>query len=82
MDILFMSLAAATIFIFRSRHGVPSVFSVKAYPLLPMVYLLISSTFVVYTLLDLNEGAIAGMVILAIGILAYYYFRKKYLTEA
>lgn len=76
MDILFMSLAAATIFIFRARHGVPAVFSVKTYPLLPLVYLLISATFVVYTLLDLNEGALAGLVILALGMLAYYYFKR------
>ena len=82
MDILFMSLAAATIFIFRARHGVPSIFSIKTYPLLPLIYLLISSTFVVYTLLDLNEGAIAGLVILALGMLAYYYFKKRYLTVA
>lgn len=78
MDILFMSLAAATIFIFRARHGVPTVFSVKTYPLLPLIYLLISASFVFYTLLDLNQGALAGLVILALGILAYYYFRKRY----
>ena len=77
MDIAFMSLTAGSIFVFRYRNGVPSVFHVKWFPWLPLVYLIISLAFVFYTLLDLNEGAIAGCIILLVGIFVYRFFRTR-----
>ena len=77
MDIVFMSLAAASIFVFRKRYGIPSVFRVRWYPWLPLIYLIISLAFVFYTLMDLNQGAIAGCAILMVGIGAYSLFRGQ-----
>lgn len=77
MDVAFMALATASIFIFRKRNeGEKPKFYIKAFPLIPIVYLLISLSFVGYTLIDLNTEALAGCGILILGIPAYYYFKR------
>ncbi|MBK8700997.1 MAG: amino acid permease [Saprospiraceae bacterium] len=77
MDILFMALAASSIFIIRRRHENTGTFRIKQYPLLPLIYLLITLIFVVYTLMSLNQGAFIGLGILVAGILAYYLFKLQ-----
>ena len=78
MDIVFMALATSTIFIFRKKdNGIRPPFYVKAYPLIPLIYLLISLSFVFYTLFSLNSEALAGICVLALGIPVYYFFRRQ-----
>lgn len=80
MDIVFMALATATIFIFRSSKEVNTGFKLRMYPLIPILYLLVTTAFVINTLADLNKESWVGMGILAMGVPAFYYFKNKKTT--
>lgn len=71
MDILFMALTAITIFFFRKRSSEKPSFYLKVYPLIPLVYLLITISFVVLQILELDMTAMAGLLILLVGVVAY-----------
>jgi APA family basic amino acid/polyamine antiporter len=81
MDIAFMGLAGAAIFVFRKRMPMEQR-PVKAwgYPIVPIIFVLISAAFAVNTLLEKPEQAIPGIVLLLIGIGVFYLlraFRRK-----
>lgn len=76
MDIVFMALATSTVFIFRQRKVNDSGYKLKYYPLIPIVYLIVTSAFVIYTLVNMNEESWIGMGILWAGIPVYYYFKR------
>lgn len=79
MDIVFMALAAASIFIFRARaskeENVP--FKLSWYPIIPILYVLVTVAFVFNTMISLNKESFAGIFILLMGIPVYYFFKKK-----
>lgn len=77
MDIVFMALATATIFIFRYRKEANDGFTISFYPYIPIIYLMITIAFVINTLSSLNAESWVGMGILALGVPAYYYFSKR-----
>jgi APA family basic amino acid/polyamine antiporter len=76
MDIVFMALATATIFVFRSRNNEKASYSVKPYPLVPLAYLLITILFVLNTLIEIKTESWSGMAILLAGVPAFYLFKK------
>ena len=75
MDIAFMLLAGLSIFIFRKKRK-DAERPVKAwgYPVVPLIFVLLSSSFVVSTLFgeDTMEQALAGLIVMAVGIAFYY----------
>jgi APA family basic amino acid/polyamine antiporter len=78
MDIVFMTLATASIFIIRKKYKhTSSVYQTIAYPIVPLIYLIISISFVGFTLYQMNNEALAGLAILLLGIPTYYYFSRK-----
>lgn len=77
MDIVFMALATFSIFIFRRRQSEKPTFYLKAYPIIPIIYLLITVSFVFNTLLHLSTEAWVGVGILLLGIPSYLLFKKK-----
>jgi basic amino acid/polyamine antiporter, APA family len=77
MDIVFMALATATIFIFRSKDSQYDGFKVRPYPWIPLLYLLVVIAFVVNTLVHLKQESWSGMLILVAGLPFYYYFKNK-----
>jgi len=77
MDIVFMALATATIFIFRKENAGHNGFMLKWYPIIPVIYLIVTVAFVVNTLIDLNAESWVGVAILISGVPAYYYFKGK-----
>ncbi|MBC7884908.1 MAG: amino acid permease [Saprospiraceae bacterium] len=77
MDILFMSLATGTIFIFHRQTTNNDGFKLKFYPWIPIIYLIVTVAFVLNTLVDLNVESWVGMGILISGVPVYYYFRHK-----
>lgn len=78
MDILFMAIAASTIFIFRKRSPNKSAhFQLKLYPLIPILYLIVVVAFVINMILKIDTFAIGGLLILLLGIPAYMFFKKK-----
>jgi basic amino acid/polyamine antiporter, APA family len=78
MDILFMTLAGLSIFVFRiKRKNLERPVKVVLYPFVPIVYILFSAAFVVSTLLAMPSTSWYGLIILAFGIPLFFYFKKK-----
>ena len=78
MDIIFMMIAASTIFVFRKRKNMPEA-SIKAwgYPILPAIYVLITTIFIINTAYSLHEESLVGLGILLVGIPVFYWFKKN-----
>ncbi|MBK8564753.1 MAG: amino acid permease [Saprospiraceae bacterium] len=76
MDIAFMGLAGAAIFVFRKKMPNEQR-PVKAwgYPFVPIIFVLISTAFAVNTFLEKPEQAIPGIVLLLIGVGVFYLLR-------
>ncbi len=78
MDILTMTLAAISIFVFRrTRTNSERPVRVPLYPIVPLIYIVLSSIFVVVTLLQVPRPAWWGMIILLIGFPVYFVFKKR-----
>jgi len=83
MDWIFMTMAAIGIFIFRKRFKGEndSKYKVPLYPLMPLIFIGISLWFLFSTIIGRPKQAIAGIILMAIGMPVYYYFkRNKQLT--
>lgn len=76
MDIVFMAMATATVFVFRKRKVPNDGYRLQWYPWVPLIYLLVTSAFVINTLWSLNTESWIGVGILLAGIPVFYYFRK------
>lgn len=78
MDIAFMGLAGASVYIFRKKipHREGRYFTL-GYPWIPLLFVLISGAFVLNTLLQRPEQALAGLLVLLLGIGCYFYFKKR-----
>ena len=77
MDIAFMALAGFSVFIFRRKlPDAKRPYRTWGYPVVPGIFVLISSAFVVNTLIQRPVQAIAGLGFLLLGIGAYYLFRS------
>lgn len=82
MDILFMMIAASSIFVFRHRKNdiLPNV-KALGYPFVPALYVIITFIFVINTALLMPTESWAGLIILIIGYPAYLYFKKTNATS-
>jgi APA family basic amino acid/polyamine antiporter len=77
MDIAFMTLAGACVFLFRLRRpGAKRPYRVAGYPWVPLVFVTISGAFVLNTLAQRPVQAVAGLIILTAGMLTYRFFRS------
>jgi len=77
MDIVFMSLACASVFLFRRRNQANDGYRMAMFPWPPVIYLLICVSFVVYTLLSFQPESWVGVCILLAGIPVYLFFTRK-----
>jgi APA family basic amino acid/polyamine antiporter len=77
MDIVFMALAGCTIFYFRRKKPEKPAYQVPLYPYLPATYLAVTVCFVFYTFAQLKAESLSGIIILILGIPAYYWFKTK-----
>ncbi len=77
MDILFMALAASTLFIFRRKNqNSKPAYLLKLYPLIPILYLVVAIAFVINMIVKIDAFAMAGLGILLLGIPTYLIFKK------
>lgn len=73
MDIAFMGLAGAAIFIFRrKRPGAGRPIRAWGYPVVPAIFVLISAAFAVNTFRERPEQALPGLLLLALGVGVFY----------
>lgn len=79
MDIAFMALAGAAVFVMRRRAPeLPRPYRTWGYPVVPALFVLISAAFVINTLIARPAQAVAGLVLLALGGLVYLRFKSSY----
>ena len=77
-DWIFFALAATGVFILRrKRPDAERPYRTFAYPLTPLVFILISVWFVANTLVNRPEEARAGLGFLALGVPVYFYWKKR-----
>ena len=75
MDIVFMTLAGASVFVLRKKKPeIERPIKVVLYPLVPLFFVAISTVFVVITLGSKSKEAIAGTLILGLGVFVYFLF--------
>lgn len=79
MDWIFMTLAALGLFYFRIRpHSQPAGgYRVPFYPVIPLIFIGISLWFLTSTLIGRPAQAVAGLVLMGIGVPVFLLFRRK-----
>jgi APA family basic amino acid/polyamine antiporter len=78
MDIVFMGLAGAAVFVFRKkRPDAPRPIRTWGYPLVPAFFVLISAAFAVNVLLERPEQALPGVGLLLAGLGVFQWVRRK-----
>ncbi|MEM1215110.1 MAG: amino acid permease, partial [Bacteroidota bacterium] len=78
IDVGFMALAAAAIFVFRRRlPAAERPYRAWGYPIIPALYLVITLLFLLNTLLKRPEQAVAGLMVLGAGAALFAVIRAK-----
>lgn len=78
LDWVFFALTAATVFVYRRRRpDAERPYRTLWYPVTPLFFIGISAWFVVATLVEKPAQAWAGMLLLALGVPVYYYWKRK-----
>jgi APA family basic amino acid/polyamine antiporter len=77
-DWIFFALAAFSIFLFRRRKPeAERPYKTLGYPFTPIVFVAISTLFVVYTLFEKPAESLAGLGFLAVGVPVFMFWKKK-----
>ena len=77
IDIGFMTLAGVGIFLFRKRlPDQARPYKAWGYPIIPGIYVLITSLFLLNTLIERPIQALAGLLVLGTGFILYQFFVK------
>ena len=77
-DWIFFALAASTVFIFRKKLPYTKrEYKTLGYPVTPLFFIAVAVWFVINTLIERPEQAIAGIIMLALGLPVYFYWKKK-----
>jgi basic amino acid/polyamine antiporter, APA family len=78
MDIVFMALAAVAIFLFRVRRpDADRPIKAWGYPVIPAIFVLISTAFAINVLLERPGQALPGMLLLLLGIAVFWIVKKR-----
>ncbi len=78
-DWIFFCLTAISVFVFRvKKKNAERSYKTLGYPVTPLIFILITSLFVVNTLIEKPMHAWAGLILMVIGGLLFAYFKKTY----
>lgn len=78
MDIAFMGLAGAAVFVFRKKRKTAERPIVAwGYPIVPLIFVVISAAFALNTLLEKPWQALPGLGLLAIGGVVFFVLKKN-----
>ena len=76
IDWIFLMLGAITIFIFRNQEASSTnIYKTPLYPFIPIIFIITCLILVSATLFEKPEQAIAGLILMAIGICVFYLFK-------
>ncbi len=80
---IFYALGAAGIFIMRKRTGGPGkTFRVPGYPVVPIVFVIVATWFVVNTLIQQTADSLFGLLLFALGLPFFLYWRRAIIRSA
>jgi len=83
VDWIFFTLCAFCIFIFRfTKKDMHRPYKTIGYPVVPVIFILITTFFVINTLIEKPLHAWAGLIFMIIGVLFYYIYKKVSKTNA
>ncbi len=83
IDWIFFALAGAAVFIFRfKRKGIARPYRTWGYPVTPVIFIAISTFFVINTLIGRPIQAWAGLIFMVVGLLFFFYFKKVRIKSA
>ena len=82
VDWIFFGLTGAAVFVLRRRRGPPAGYRVPGYPLVPLAFVAMSVWFVGSTLWAQPRQAIAGALLLLLGVPAYLRWVRQRRQEA
>ena len=78
LDIAFMAMAGFSVFIFRRKYpNMERPYKVIAYPVIPLIFIGISTAFVINTLIQQPKQAWAGLILLGVGTMVFQYFKRQ-----
>ena len=78
IDWIFMIMAAISIFIFRKRmKDAERSYKVHLYPIVPLIFIVISTVFILNTLVGAPLQAGAGIALMVLGLPVYFWFKRK-----
>lgn len=81
VDAIFFALGASTIFYFRLKQPErPRPVNTWGYPFIPLLFVLLQTVFAFHVLKERPAQAIPGLFLIGLGILAYWWFKKKKLN--
>lgn len=81
-DWIFFALTAATVIVFRRKHPMMErPYRTWGYPLTPIFFILVSSWFVINTLVNSPVQAVAGLGFLALGVPVFYLWKRNAGTQ-
>ena len=82
MAIAFWIAAAASVFTLRKKQpDLPRPYKTWGYPVVPAVFIIASSGILLNTLLEKPVEALAGILLTALGIPAYMYWKRRQRRE-
>ena len=78
LDIAFMGLAGVALFIFRiKRKNEERPVRAWGYPIVPLIFVIISFAFAINTLMEKPRETVSGLVLLGVGVGVFLFFRKN-----
>jgi len=78
IDIAFMTMAGLGVFILRKRQpDANRPYRVWAYPIIPALYVAISTLFLINTLVERPEQAIGGLIVISIGVIVFFGIKRS-----
>jgi APA family basic amino acid/polyamine antiporter len=76
--ILFWIVATASVFTLRKKKpGLPRPYKTWGYPVIPAIFIIASTGILLNTLIEKPVEALAGLLLTALGIPAYYYWKSR-----
>jgi len=78
IDWMFFALTAFSVYLFRAtRKDIARPYKTLGYPITPAVFIVISTFFVVNTLIEKPKHAWAGLIFMAIGVVFFVFFKRR-----
>ena len=74
---IFYGLVTSAVFVLRIRApDLPRPYRTLGYPVVPLVFVLVAIWLVINTLINRPVESVAGLVLIALGLPVYWYFRR------